>query len=152
MILILTRITQPPQLLLASCLPHPQPDWHPLHFLSSEWFNVHLENCQNTSGAPDNSCVVSVLPLNTVPHQIHWAPTRLAFQRICMSKAQGIQSSWKKVPSPENTMAVTFDSWQWEQRDDLSQTGIILYCLILALVEGKCAKRRVSRATALASV
>lgn len=69
-----------------------------------------------------------------------------------MSKAQGMQSSWKKVPSPENTMAVTFDSWQWEQRDDLSQTGIILYCLILALVEGKCAKRRVSRATALASV
>ena len=42
--------------------PHPQPDWHPLHSLSSVWFNVHLENCQNTSGAPDNSCAVSVLP------------------------------------------------------------------------------------------
>lgn len=47
--------------------PHPQSDWHPLHHLSSVWFNDHLENCQNTSGAPDNSCAVCLCSPDTTP-------------------------------------------------------------------------------------
>lgn len=48
-------------------VPPPSPAWHPLQSLSSVWFNVHLENCQNTSGAPDNSCAESMLPQHPPP-------------------------------------------------------------------------------------